>query len=209
MNSSKVDFNKIVQQKVRSMIAYYQISSARDLERIQATRNSGEAAEDFLKHHATFKLNAPAEKAWDAYKTISPIETWAGQDFDFALLYCPNDQKVYYPSDAKFPSVRVGQSIFIQLNFLKGLVKVPVGQKVIRISDEKMELESSYMECSASRGSQIIRVIPNGPSQSIIEHETWYKSGNWFRDRVLYPPLHLLVISKLHNNIGKYVLQHA
>ena len=200
----KIDISQIQHEKMKGLITAYNLQHVVDLERIDVPQKA-EQAEKFRNHFAVFSVDAPAAQVWDAYKSITPKDAWAGKLIDFVALYSPFDKDVYYPSSTEFPASAPGQRLFLQLNLAKGLVKVLVGHKVVRVDDNLMEVETNYLENSASRGYQIVRVVANGPDKSIIEHDTYYTSGSWFRDTVLYPPLHQLVIAQFHKNVANYI----
>jgi hypothetical protein len=200
----KIDFRAIQHDTLKSLLTTYSIKTAADFEKLGVKRDAFPKA-SFRRHFAIFSVNEPAEKVWAAYKSITPKDAWAGNLIDFTLLYSRESDSVYYPTDVVFPAAETGQDIFIQLNLAKGLAKILVGHKIVRIDDAKQEIETNYLENSASEGSQILRIVATGPNKTIVEHDSYYSSGSWFRDTVLYPPLHKLVISQFHRNVANYI----
>ncbi len=204
----KIDFSAIKHQKLKSLLTTYSIKTAADFEKLGIKRDAFPKA-SFRRHFAIFSVDEPVEKVWAAYKSITPKEAWAGNLIDFTLLYSRNRDSVYYPSDSDFPAAEPGQDIFIQLNLAKGLAKILVGHKIVRVDDATQEIETNYLENSASEGSQILRIVSIGPNKTIVEHDSYYSSGSWFRDTLLYPPLHKLVISQFHRNVARFLASQS
>jgi hypothetical protein len=60
------------------------------------------------------------------------------------------------------------------------------------------------LQNGASTGTQLIQLKAKGENTEVI-HETWYRSGSLFRDKVLYPGFHEKGLTEFHVNVKRKV----
>jgi hypothetical protein len=107
-----------------------------------------------------------------------------------------------------YDGAEVGQVLFINIEVLGGLVKVPVAQEIIAIDPDENYIEISYVKGGKSAGKQRITFHDNGDGTTHVNHATYYRSASRFRDKMIYPFFHTLAIDEYHENMIRTLEQH-
>ncbi|MBX2962321.1 MAG: hypothetical protein KF687_07400 [Cyclobacteriaceae bacterium] len=199
---SQIEMDRIRYPKVRKFLADYQLSKPQDFAKLNALCYDP-AGLDYHSHLKTYTFRHPINEVWNAYKTIRPDQVWRGAMVRFGMQYARHDHSITYADDSRYEGLQAGQLIILNLRLLNGIINLAVGHEVMHVCDETKAIRISYLENSASQGSQFITLAPIANGGTQVTHKTLYKSGSWFRDRVLYPGLHTKAIGEFHGNVRK------
>ncbi len=195
-----IDLSRIRYPKVRKFLADYQLSKPQDFAKLNSIGyHPGDTS--YYEHLRIYSFKQNINDVWNTYKTIRPDQVWRGDMVKFGMQYTRQDHTITYTDDTKYDGLKAGQVIILNLRLLNGLLNLAVGHEIMDVNDEEKTIRISYLENSASQGSQFIKLTakPNGGTQ--LTHKTLYKSGSWFRDKVLYPGLHTKAIGEFHGNV--------
>jgi len=203
--SPDIEFGKIKQKKIRSLMLKNDLHQSYDFEHLQEVCTLTEEKETYSRHTKTFYVHDSIENVWKTYCTISPKQSWCGKMVSFGTLFNSSSKPLIYANDP-YEGLKVGQILFIQLKLFKGLYKLAVAHKVTGIDAEKKLIQICYLKNGASAGSQYIkmRTLENGYTE--IVHETFYRSKSKFRDARIYPKIHEKVISEFHENVASKII---
>lgn len=117
----------------------------------------------------------------------------------FGLMYSRLKNEISYPEDV-YHGIEAGQIIFLNLNLFANLVHLAVGHEVTDVNDQEKTIKICYLQNGASTGTQLIQLKESG-NQTTVIHETWYRSGSLFRDKLLYPGFHEKGLTEFHLNV--------
>ncbi|UZD21006.1 hypothetical protein PBT90_15650 [Algoriphagus halophytocola] len=161
---------------------------------------------NYHEHLETYRYDQAFDAVWDAYVNISPEKAWSGKMIHFHRMYTRRTQEEVFPGQVYHGSMGQGQVLILNLHVFNGLVKLQVGHEVMEIDREKKLIRICYLENSKSEGSQFIRfkAMPEGKTE--VVHKTLYRSGSWFRDKIIYPYFHTKAINEFHGNVRKWLL---
>ena len=98
--STKIDFNRIKQEKVKTLLQRNGLFSVDDLNNLKSLCYDQTDGKHYHKHIMSFVINADIETVWNGYKTISPQETRKGSMVSFGLMYSRKQNEIMYPGDA-------------------------------------------------------------------------------------------------------------
>jgi hypothetical protein len=155
----------------------------------------------YHQHFERYEYDQSLDQVWNAYVTIDPGKAWAGKMIHFNQLYSRETGEEVFPGQEYLGGMGVGQVIILNLHVLGGVVKLTVGHEVMEVDREKQLIRICYLENSKSQGSQFIRFksLENGKTE--VSHQTFYRSGSWFRDKIIYPYFHTKAINEFHGNV--------
>jgi len=194
-----IDFYRIKHEKVKKLLLANGLSTLRDLSKLKSFCYNHTDGKRYHKHIKSFLIDAEIETVWHVYKTISPAETRKGTMVSFGLMYSRKRNEIMYPGDA-YSGIEAGQIIFLNLNLFGNILHLAVGHEITAVSDSDKTIKICYLQNGASTGTQLIQLKKAG-SQTKVIHETWYRSGSFFRDKILYPGFHEKGLTEFHNNV--------
>lgn len=162
-----------------------------------------ESDPDYHQHLEKYVYDQPVDVVWDTYVTIDPGKAWAGKMIHFNQLYSRETGEEVFPGQEYLGGMGVGQVIILNLHVFGGAIKLTVGHEVMEIDRSKGLIRICYLENSKSQGSQFIRFksLKNGTTE--VSHQTFYRSGSWFRDKIIYPYFHTKAINEFHGNVRR------
>jgi hypothetical protein len=200
----KIDFNRIKQPKVKKLLAVKRLTSVTELSKLKSLPYDSTSNRKFNKHYIEFVIHANLRSVWETYKTISPQQTWNGNMVSFGIMYSRNKNSVTYSGD-RYNGLEPGQLLFLNLNLFGGLINLAVGHEVVAVDDTSNCVTICYLEHGASVGTQKFWLEEVSNTTTKVIHETWYTSGSWLRDKILYPGFHTKAISEFHTNVKRTV----
>lgn len=199
---SLIDFLRIKQKSVHKLFGRNKIQTLKHLADLQSFCYDPAHSRKYHKHLKIFRISAPVEKVWETYKTISPQETWKGRMVSFGVMYSRRKKQVTFYDDA-YQGIEPGQLIFLNLNLFWNVAHLAVGHEIVDVYDDLRHIKICYIQNGASVGTQLIQVKKISETDTEVLHETWYSSGSWFRDKILYPILHARAITEFHNQVKR------
>lgn len=199
---SRIDWSRIRQKSVHRLFKKNKLHALPNLAGLQSFCYDPGHTIKYRKHVKRFRIEAPIEKVWETYKTISPQDTWNGRMVSFGVMYSRRQNQLSYHDD-RYLGLEAGQLIFLSLNLLANRAHLAVGHEVVAVYDELMHIKICYVQNGASVGTQLIQLRKAGDRETEVVHETWYTSGSWFRDRILYPIFHERAITEFHTNVKR------
>ena len=166
-----------------------------------------EADPSYHEHFEKYTYDQSFDEVWDGYVAIDPGKAWAGKMIHFNQLYSRETGEEVFPGEEYNGGMGVGQVIILNLHVFRGAIKLTVGHEVMEVDKQKKLIRICYLENSKSEGSQFIRfkALPNGKTE--VTHKTFYKSGSWIRDRIIYPYFHTKAINEFHGNVRNAILE--
>lgn len=199
---SLIDFLRIRQKSVHKLFVKNKIKTLKNLAELQSFCYDPSHTKKYHKHLKSFRMGASLEKVWETYKTISPQDTWNGHMVSFGAMYSRRRNRLTFYDDA-YQGIEPGQLIFLSLNLFGNAVHLAVGHEIVDVYDDLMQIKICYVQNGASVGTQLIQLKKIGASATEVIHETWYTSGSWFRDKILYPAFHARAIGEFHANVKR------
>lgn len=199
---SLIDFLRIKHKSVHKLFGKNKILSLQNLSDLQSFCYDPAHTKKYHKHLKSFRILAPLEKVWETYKTISPQDTWKGRMVSFGVMYSRKRNQLSFYDDA-YQGIEAGQLIFLNLNLFGNVAHLAVGHEVVDIYDDLKQIKICYVQNGASVGTQLIQLKKIAESEIEVIHETWYTSGSWFRDKILYPVFHARAIGEFHTNVKR------
>ncbi len=198
---SKPDYSKVIYPSVAKLFRDAKIDGPADLKTVCFNGREDE----YLKHDASYTIDAPADVVWDAYKTIHPAIAWQSKMIRFGFVYTRQSDRYIYKTDETFNGIAKGQIYLINLNILKG-VQIAVAHEVDEVNDEKKLIRLCYLNTGKTAGSQWIQMRADGESRTIIDHKTRYQGTSFIRDRLLYPYFHQKATNQFHQKMGEFIV---
>ena len=165
-----------------------------------------ESDPSYYSHLEKYRYDLPLEPVWDAYVKIDPGKAWAGRMIHFRQLYSRETGEEVFPGQKYAGGMGVGQVILLNLHVFGGAVKLTVGHEVMEVDRAKKLIRICYLENSKSQGSQFIRFEALEDGRTEVSHQTFYRSGSWFRDNLIYPYFHTKAINEFHGNVRRAML---
>jgi hypothetical protein len=117
-------------------------------------------------------------------------------------MYSRKKNQLSFNDDA-YHGIEPGQLIFLNLNLFGNVAHLAVGHEVVDVLDDLKHIKICYVQNGASVGTQLIQVKKISEIETEVLHETWYTSGSWFRDKILYPMFHTKAITEFHTNVKR------
>lgn len=162
---------------------------------------------NFYSHKKIYDVDAEINEVWEAYTQLSAKEMWAGPLNKFKEAYSKTDTSAFLRKDITTPSPQVGTVYELKLKIIRFL-KIPVNFEITKISQENKIIEFTYGAENKSKGRQTLTFIDNDSSTHIV-HQSYFYSGNKFRDKKLYPKYHEKCLNEFHNNLKSHILSTA
>jgi hypothetical protein len=204
-NYQLIDFIKDIPHKiVAKKLLQHGINSIADFNSLRV-HDTTEVRHKLIEHVKQFWINAPIGETWDAYKEISPAKAWNGNIIQFSLMHNRNHQNVFVAQHPGLPTLEINQLHLLAIKLLFGRINLCVGYEVTEVNDQEKYFTTEYLKISKSMGYQTIKLESVSDKCTKITHYTKYLSGNWFRDRIIYPIFHSMTVSVLHNNVKAYL----
>lgn len=199
---SLIDFLRIRQKSVHKLFGRNNIQTLKNLSDLRSFCYDPAHTKKYNKHVKSFTIHAPLEKVWETYKTISPQDTWNGRMVSFGAMYSRKRNQVSFYDDA-YHGIEPGQLIFLNLNLFGNVAHLAVGHEVVDVYEDLKQIKICYVQNGASVGTQLIQLKSVAEGETEVIHETWYTSGSWFRDKILYPVFHSRAIREFHTNVKR------
>ncbi|MEO0900023.1 MAG: hypothetical protein AAFY71_26650 [Bacteroidota bacterium] len=158
--------------------------------------HQGDSLEAYGKQYDEFAFDHPIDEVWKAYTESQPGESWKGPMVNFVFGYSQQEGSFYYPDQENIPFLQVGMQFYCWLNILGP--RLIIGLKLLEADIEKKELAIAYIEGGLYRGVQFIRFKEKTPKQTVVEHESYFKSASWLMDNTLYPFFHKRTVGEFH-----------
>jgi len=197
-----IDFLRIKKKSVHKLFGRNKLKTLKDLADLQSFCYDPAHAKRYRKHLKSFRINASLDKVWETYKTISPQDTWNGKMVSFGVMYSRKRNQLSFPDDP-YHGIEPGQLIFLNLNLFANIAHLAVGHEVVSVYDDLRHIKICYVQNGASVGTQLIQLRKASEIETEVLHETWYTSGSWFRDKLLYPIFHTRAITEFHHNVKR------
>lgn len=197
-----IDFVRIKKKSVHKLFGRNKLKTFKNLSDLQSFCYDPSHSRKYRKHVKSFSINATLDKVWETYKTISPQETWNGQMVSFGVMYSRKRNKLSFHDDP-YDGIEPGQLIFLNLNLFANIAHLAVGHEVVDVYEDLHHIKICYVQNGASVGTQLIQLKKISDTETEVLHETWYTSGSWFRDTLLYPLFHTRAITEFHNNVKR------
>lgn len=197
-----IDFLRIKKKSVSKLFRKNNLKTVKNLAELQSFCYDPNSGKKYHKHLKSFVIRATLDKVWETYKTISPQETWKGQMVSFGVMYSRKQKQLSFQDDA-YHGIESGQLIFLNLNLLANKINLAVGHEVVDVREDLRNIKICYVQNGASVGTQLIQVKKIAETETEVLHETWYTSGSWFRDKLLYPLFHTRAITEFHTNVKR------
>jgi hypothetical protein len=200
-----IDFRKIKQEKVKKLLRDNTLNTLSDLSKLKSFCYNAADGKHYYKHIKSFLMDADINTVWHAYKTMSPESTRNGSMVSFGLMYSRKKNEIMYSGDP-YSGIEAGQIIFLNLNLFRNMLHLAVGHEITEVSDNDKTIKICYLQNGASTGTQLIQLKEEGNQTEVI-HETWYRSGSRFRDKILYPGFHTKGLTEFHDNVKLKIQQ--
>lgn len=197
-----IDFLRIQKKSVHKLFGKNKLKTLQNLSDLQSFCYYPGHTKKYHKHLKTFRINASVERVWQTYKTISPQDTWNGAMVSFGVMYSRKKNQLSFHDDPYY-GIEPGQLIFLNLNLFGNVAHLAVGHEVVDVLEDLKHIKICYVQNGASVGTQLIQVKKISESETEVLHETWYTSGSWLRDKLLYPLFHTRAITEFHNNVKR------
>lgn len=196
----QIELERIPQEEIRGFIREQIKNDVISFDKLTSTYNPGDSLSGYRYHEEVYHFDYPREQLWKHYLAANPGDAWDGDMITFGLMVSKQKQEVMYIGDA-YHGAAEGQVLFINIEVLGGLLKVPVAHEIIKINPEKNYFEISYLEGGKSAGMQRITFYENQDGTTRILHYTYYRSASDFRDTYIYPYFHTKAINEYHQNM--------
>ena len=204
-NLKIINLDEIPQRRVRQYIVSRSIDHMQDFSSIHASCKVDINESDYNINEKIFYLKYDFSKVWKTYSLGSPLKMWNGPSIRLGLMISKYSKSVKYARNFSFPEIDTGQVYFLNLRLMKGLFNIPVAFEIINIDRIRHILEISYLDNNKSRGKQTIQFFDNGDGRTRIVHRSYFKSGSWLRDDILYPCFHKKFIKEYHRNMKLFI----
>jgi len=198
--NTDIDFNRIKHEKVRKLLLDNGLKTLRDLSTQKSLCYDPTDGKHYHKHLMSLIIDADIETAWNAYKTASPQDAGNRGMVSFGFMYSRKRGEIMYPGDA-YSGIEEGQIFFFNLNLFAGVLNMAVGHEITGVDEREKTLKICYIQNGASTGTQLIQLKGTKEGRTEVVHETWYRSGSTFRDKVLYPGFHTKGLTEFHDNV--------
>jgi hypothetical protein len=199
-----IDKERVDSSHTLDYLKQHNLNNSNDLDALSPLCYSENSEINFHLHNKTYYLNYGLEDSWNAYLKIPPELAWTGSKLAFSFTYDSSDKTFTYADD-KYDGMKEDQLVFIVIKLLFGFFKLAVTHYVSKVSTEDKAVKLCYVEGGKSLGSQMISFERVSENKTRIIHITRYKSNSNFRDKILYPFIHEMIINQFHNNVKNYL----
>jgi hypothetical protein len=206
----QIDMAKIPQRKVRALIEnQFGDNSMPNFSDLKATYKPGQDMKKYRVIESVYHLKESPDEVWNSYQATSPAQSWNGHMVSFGLLISKENNKVIYCDDSYFEGIDTGQVFYVNLKLMKGLYNLAVGLEIIDIDSINRSITFSYIKGGKSSGEQTIYFMPTRKGDTMIVHQTAFRSDSFLRDYYLYPYFHRKAINEFHKNMRKSLYTSA
>lgn len=197
-----IEFERIPQRTVRKYIARQIEEGKYHFNDIHPSWTKGQDLSSFREKVMTFFLDGNLQDIWQGYTSANPTLSWNGRTISFGVLLWKYPGQAFYDHD-QIMGVDTGQVYYLNLNLLMGVFNLPVAFEMITVNPIEKVIEFSYIDGNKSVGVQQVRFIGFGEEQTEIIHTSYYKSGSYIRDKLMYPYFHKRIVRDFHHNMQK------
>jgi len=194
-----VDIEKIQEQRVRDFIVKH-IPEDNKINDIQATLHPGSDLNGYYKQEKSYFFNDNIDSLWAHYTSTQPADGWDSKIISMELM-CSKSNNVAYYSDDNSGYLEIGQVVFLNLKFLRGVYNLAMAFEVTSINPRDYIMEISYVEGNLSKGKQMLEFKELSNSKTVISHSSYYRSESKIRDHLVYPFFHNIIINSFHRNM--------
>jgi len=196
-----IEFERIPHDTVRAYLQRQAQNGATTLQDLRTTCYQQKEAHLYGHHAKSYQVERPLETVWAAYRQMNPLLDWNGRMVSLGMLYNRNMDAVLYP-DEEEAKLEVGQIAFINMKLICGLLSRATAHEITAIDDEQKVLQFCYIDGGKgmAEGSQQIDFAATAEDQTIVTHQTFYKSDSAMLNRI-YPFFHEQLIDDFHQNV--------
>lgn len=156
----------------------------------------------YRSHHRYYLVDASVDEVWKQYLDSDLKSGWSGKTINYGFAYSRASNEVFAGDHDVVLKPNPGFGLFLELDILK-LLKIPVAFELSRIDKESKVLQFTYLKRNKSNGRQTITFKEYGQHQTLILHQTYFRSDKKFRDKYLYAPIHTNLIDQFHAMVLK------
>lgn len=204
---SDIDTKKIHHKKVIKYLKNKELKKTTYFSEITPSISDTTDLSVFYFHRGTYTIKTDINSVWHTCMTVSPSDLWKGKMVSLSCIYNSNSDKISYNENRLFDTLAVNQIYFLNLRVLSGLLNVVASLKVTKIDAKEKIIVFKYIKGNKSIGKQTLFLTDLGNNETLITHDTYFKSNSKFRDKRFYKHFHEIAITDLHKNIDKYSIQ--
>ena len=206
MQISEVDAKRLKHRKVAKYLNSDELKTLQYFSEIQPSVSDSCDLSGFHFHRGLYIVNASVSDVWDVGVGASPVELWRGKMLALACIYEAGRGGLFYPDDEPHEPLELHQIYFINLRIMR-MFNVAAALMVTKVDEGERVIEFTYIGGNTSVGRQTLRLVGLGDSETIIVHDTFYRSGSTLRDRRFYPRFHQIAITDLHKNLEMHAIE--
>jgi hypothetical protein len=198
MAQETIHSEKIPYRNIRKLLIRMDLKDAQDMKNVHATCYSPNQEQKFINHKKTYRFKDVAlDTLWSIYTTGDQAKLWTGKRYKFGLGY----KDGFYYTNQSVSGIHRGQSLFLKLKLLKGLLQMPVAFEFTAVDTLNHCITFCYLEHGKTRGTQTIQFTAH-TDEIVVEHITTFQCDNRFRNS-LYPFFHTRLITEFHTTVKK------
>lgn len=160
-----------------------------------------DVCKSFHHHVKKYRLKGDAKDLFSKLISRSGKESWNGSS-EFQLAYLPDSKLTLTKEEENQPAVGEGHIYILDLK-ISNKVQIPVAFQIVELNRETNTLAFSYLVQNKSNGIQHIQFQQEG-DETIIVHQTYFKSDSRFRDALLYRPFHTKLLNEFYENFANH-----
>lgn len=195
------------EEKITYRIQEKKLKVSEQLRDFKTSLSASDNLAGYFVHEKTYTVNASLDDVWAIYSGVAPKTMWSGPKNKFKMAYSKPKSTGFYKNEEDIPSPTEGMVYELKLKILK-LIKVPVSFEITKLSADEKIIEFTYGMENKSHGKQIITFTDLGGA-TMINHTSYFRSGNGLRDKKLYPYFHEKCIDEFHKNMSKQLVSLA
>ena len=169
---------------------------------VRPSLKPGEEISGYKKQILEYSFRGSMDQLWDHYLSTTARKVWDCGRITLNLLFSGKDESLFYNDNAE-EYLEPNQLVFLTLNFLNGIVRLPMSFIITSIDRETNTIEFSYITGNTAHGKQQLVFLETKKGNARIEHISYFKSNSFIRDRILYPYFHKKVTNSFHRNMWK------
>jgi hypothetical protein len=158
----------------------------------------------YNNHNRYYIVNSSVENVWHNYINTNLKAAWSGKRTNYGFAYNRESQELLMSDHDSAIKPQMGLGFFIELKISK-VLRVLVALEVSHVDPKSKIIQFTYLKRNKSKGRQTIVFKKFGINQTIILHQTYYKSDSKFRDKYFYSHYHTNFIDQFHDIILKNV----
>lgn len=157
---------------------------------------------EYNNHNRYYLVDASIDNVWNSYINTDLKTAWSGKGTKYGFAYNKQTKEIFAEKNNSVFKPQVGLGFFIELKISK-LLKIPVALEVSQINQKNKIIQFTYLKRNKSNGRQTIVFKKYGNNQTLILHQTYFKSNRQLRDKYFYSPYHTHFIDQFHGIILK------